>query len=533
MLASSRLLLTSSLLVFAAGCTDGRATCIPGRLGCECAPAGCGAGLACVDGLCAYDDELPCGGVCAPDEVCSLDACVRLPATCPCPLESYCHFDTNTCRAGCTLDDDCAPGRICEASRALCRAGCRDDADCAAGSICEATRCAVGCRGDGDCGAGSICEDGECRAGCRSSEACGAGEACVDGSCLRGCASSAACPERGSVCDRGVCRCPRGQTVCGGACVAIDTVERCGACDRSCGPGESCEAGRCTCPPGECDVQLLVEGGPSVRHLVVHDGLVDYLLAGTIYRIAADGSSPPRALLDGVTSFDVGPTSVLAAIRNRDLVVLEDGAPRVVRASVTHPDSGTGTVRVGEQWAVVSLPSQRVAPVVAYSLDGRTSYQLSQHAGSIGVIRGADTVYYLQGTSEPSDVRGGLQAWEARESPPRLSNLGDLPVGTARDLPLIVSSFAYVGVVAGTYRMARHGSSRTTIRASLRAAAADSSGLVWVSERGIEHVPVASAQSTLLYPWTASIAQVALDQDGFVYWLEPSTGRIWRRRLPR
>jgi hypothetical protein len=44
---------------------------------------------------------------------------------------------------------------------------------------------------------------------------------------------------------RRVCDCDAGTARCDGACVSIDTPERCGSCNVSCKPGEECCGGRC------------------------------------------------------------------------------------------------------------------------------------------------------------------------------------------------------------------------------------------------------------------------------------------------
>ncbi len=60
-----------------------------------------------------------------------------------------------------------------------------------------------------------------------------------------------ACPS-GASCVGGVCSCPKGDTVCGGACVDANTnPNSCGACGNFCPFGGSCAGGSCSCPSGD------------------------------------------------------------------------------------------------------------------------------------------------------------------------------------------------------------------------------------------------------------------------------------------
>ena len=68
---------------------------------------------------------------CTAQQICVTGKCQELPATCPCPLDSYCELGTNTCRPGCAAGDaDCSAGRYCDAAARACKIGCRGDAEC-------------------------------------------------------------------------------------------------------------------------------------------------------------------------------------------------------------------------------------------------------------------------------------------------------------------------------------------------------------------------------------------------------------------
>ncbi len=165
-------------------------------------------------------DTQECVTPCGDRQTCIDGECVDLPDSCPCPPESYCDLSTNTCVAGCTTDEHCSPGRICQPNR-TCRDGCRDDDWCAAGHICDDTDlvCREGCRDDEVCLDGEICDPRSltCRDGCRDDEDCAPGQMCDDENfCADGCETSATCPS-GQVCDDGLCVprvCQPNSTVC-------------------------------------------------------------------------------------------------------------------------------------------------------------------------------------------------------------------------------------------------------------------------------------------------------------------------------
>ena len=53
---------------------------------------------------------------------------------CPCALESYCDLSTNTCKAGCTDNAQCNPGRTCDLANRVCKDTC-------SGAACAAQSC--------------------------------------------------------------------------------------------------------------------------------------------------------------------------------------------------------------------------------------------------------------------------------------------------------------------------------------------------------------------------------------------------------
>ncbi len=74
-----------------------------------------------------------CAGGCGTGEVCSEGACVPVPDHCPCPHETYCDLNTNTCEVGCLGDSDCSSGHYCDTPNRACVVGCREAPSAAAG----------------------------------------------------------------------------------------------------------------------------------------------------------------------------------------------------------------------------------------------------------------------------------------------------------------------------------------------------------------------------------------------------------------
>ncbi|MFU8807084.1 MAG: hypothetical protein ACNA8W_24970, partial [Bradymonadaceae bacterium] len=146
----------------------------------------------------ADPDPEPCGG-CPSGEVCVGEVCEAIPVECPCPSESYCDLATNRCIAGCTTDENCLDGRICNEVDRACRTGCRQDSQCTqANQICDGSTltCRTGCRQDGDCpGQDRICDGSSqtCRDGCREHSHCGDEELCTSTLCVAGCRNDGEC----------------------------------------------------------------------------------------------------------------------------------------------------------------------------------------------------------------------------------------------------------------------------------------------------------------------------------------------------
>lgn len=190
---------------------------------------------------------------CLPNQVCVEGACVSVPASCPCPKETYCDLATTSCKVGCTSDTECSTGRICDTTKRVCFTGCRTDAACGSGKICDNLACKVGCRTDAVCSAGNICDNLMCRAGCRTDAACGAGKICnmTTKVCQTGCRKDTDCSGSGQVCDTTTNTCRTGcrtNANCAKEQICDTTASKCVAgCDTDtrCNSGRICESSMC------------------------------------------------------------------------------------------------------------------------------------------------------------------------------------------------------------------------------------------------------------------------------------------------
>jgi len=123
------------------------------------------------------------------------------------------------------------------------------DNDCN-GSIDEGAKCANG----------YSCVAGSCAC---PTVTCGAPPACVDtAKDTSNCGGCGIKCKPGEVCDGGHCICPLPKgPVCGGKCIDLDTdPNNCGACDRKCPvKGSICDRGTCRCPEDkiECDGECI------------------------------------------------------------------------------------------------------------------------------------------------------------------------------------------------------------------------------------------------------------------------------------
>ena len=205
---------------------------------------------------------------CGANQVCVEGQCTDVPASCPCPKETYCDLSAQSCKIGCTADGDCSSGRICD--QRMCHAGCRADTDCPSDQYCGSGQtCQIGCRSDTDCpSSADVCSKHACSNNCGT---CNDGDPCTSDVCKRSvcthppASDGIACADDGNectldACQAGVCKhsatnegmsCPNpsGSAIC-------QTNNRCsaGKCISDAAPdGTSCGAGSFDlCHGGAC-----------------------------------------------------------------------------------------------------------------------------------------------------------------------------------------------------------------------------------------------------------------------------------------
>lgn len=128
-----------------------------------------------------------CAQACGENQVCSGGACVDLPKSCPCPIESYCDLASGSCKVGCTKHEECNAGRFCELDARVCKSGCRSVNECTkpanAKASCDKGKCSSACDVSFHaCGATCKADDdlNACGPTCL---VCPANTACAGGSC--------------------------------------------------------------------------------------------------------------------------------------------------------------------------------------------------------------------------------------------------------------------------------------------------------------------------------------------------------------
>jgi hypothetical protein len=312
-----RLALLLAAAALLGGCPD------PFEPGACNSAAECGAGQACLDGLC-QDITAVCTGSadCPEGMACDLGTgrCVSAQNG-SCALDADCD-GTDICLGGvcvppttqaCAIDTDCdPPDTVCEGGQ--CVEGCEHRA-CRSGTCDFATgRCLLeeGCTTDGQCNPPStICESGECRAGCPT-RSCPLETVCdtATGRCGEGCTEDAHCGPPDRICQATECvdgcataGCPTDYS-CNEATGRCTPDEGC-TTDAECGPPDLvCDGGECVagCPTTGCDFEEHCDGtsGRCAAGCVA-DG--DCAPPETVCR---DGACvPPSCLTDGCPGSDL------------------------------------------------------------------------------------------------------------------------------------------------------------------------------------------------------------------------------------
>ena len=198
---------------------------------------------------------------CGANQVCDpVSGGCRCTSSAGCPLGNFCN-SLGFCQsfASCASNLDCPTGLFCDTttSRCIAKGPCTLDEHCAFNSICNSATqsCRAGCRQDGDCAPKDSCVNGACTFFCRDSQACPAGQFCnkSSGTCFTK-PNRVDCNDCGgfnSCGDQAVARClsfiTEGQsaTFCGMVCKNDDDCPAgfdCGGAIYSCPSGSGCEA---------------------------------------------------------------------------------------------------------------------------------------------------------------------------------------------------------------------------------------------------------------------------------------------------
>ena len=199
--------------------------CDPSTTTCPCGPDDtCEGDLQCIDGLCLVPCEFSseCGG----NRICVNGKCVvGCDATVPCP-DGYTCGDNGVCELdpddpACSETNPCPGGLTCVDG--VCQGGCTTNEQCAIGEICNAAT-------------GTCIDDPQPSRPCEDDPGvCGATQTCVDGYCRYPCTDGDACKlidARIPICKGGIC---------------MSELEANPECTKQedCDPGEDCVSNEC------------------------------------------------------------------------------------------------------------------------------------------------------------------------------------------------------------------------------------------------------------------------------------------------
>jgi hypothetical protein len=208
------------------------------------------------------------------------------------PAGAVCDPKTKACVECTPADDTCAKGSYCAATD-KCEAGCKDDADCNVGApdggapdagpglTCDtATHTCMGCTTDDQCAPGTVCQSSKCVPGCTPTHDCQTGRTCCGSQCTDlktdkdhcgSCQTPCVLPGAVGKCTAGSCAvesCLAGFQDCnqmpedGCESTKATDLANCGACGMACSGlqnatpacvGGLCDLGPCKPNFGDCD----------------------------------------------------------------------------------------------------------------------------------------------------------------------------------------------------------------------------------------------------------------------------------------
>lgn len=333
---------------------------------------------------------------------------------------------------GCTSDDHCAAGTICEPSTAACVAGCTEAHACADGALCCDGACIDGSTDLENCGAcDNVCPSGPrgtptCDGTCGLSCELGFGD-CNDDA-LDGCeaelatdeahcgACGAACSTNNAVptCEGSTCEltCADGFDDCDGdvsnGCeAALDSATSCGACDRSCGGG--------TCTDGRCGAFVLATLPIAGLIGIAIDGGDLYVLGNAdprIYRvsIASGAATVFRSNAEGMTGG--GASMRDAQVFGGRLYWTDYPGTGTVRSAAL---DGTGAIQnipvpsVGGTFGAGGLLVEAgIVYVTSYDEGVEFVRSVDLATGDTTLLSGGGCVYYAGGIARDPVVPGGF-----------------------------------------------------------------------------------------------------------------------------
>ena len=214
----------------------------------------CGDNHKCCNGICEDITVSPNCGAC--NNVCN-DGKVCIDKSCKCKEgDGWC---SNQCVSLATESNCGKCGNACGSER-LCKNGscqCKEEGKGWCGEKCidimgDIKNCG-GC--NKECNvehATNSCKSGKCEFKCDTGYHKYDGKGEPDS--IKDCGSHGNACTGGKICTDALCKCPSGQTDCGGTCVDTNTnANHCGGCNTKCTGGKSCSSGSCKCPSGQTD----------------------------------------------------------------------------------------------------------------------------------------------------------------------------------------------------------------------------------------------------------------------------------------
>jgi sugar lactone lactonase YvrE len=329
-----------------------------------------------------------------------------------------------------------------------------------------------------------------------------AGEAQGDASCPSGC-------PLGAGCEAGVCVCPPGEIVCGGACVdEMTSAEHCGGCGLACSTG--CNAGRCV-------VVLHSGGGPEA--LAVNNTDVYWTDRLTIWSVPIDGG--PTRPVGNVAGSTLG-----LALNATDLfwtestgtvetMAIDGGTIRILASGQSFPE--VLTIDSHNVYWVNTAADAGAVMMTPHDSDGSAPTVLAtpQTPPPDVAVNGAAVYWTVYGTSTDGGATGSVQRLVlGRDGGPVTTLIGGMnqPMGIAVDSSNVYWANAGAGTIM---RIPASGGTAVTLATSASPATlvVDTASVYWVSRGSGEvlKVPIDGGLTTTLATGLSNPVFVVVD----------------------